>query len=69
MAASTAALSADDAWNELLEKDDRNSPEDYPEMCLITVEELRDFMRRATSRDEGCTVSRHGRDTATDGAA
>lgn len=40
-------VSAEQAWQELLEKDDRTSPEQYPEMCLITVDELRDFMRRA----------------------
>lgn len=36
----------DEAWTDLLEKDDRTSPEDYPEMCLITKDELADFMRR-----------------------
>jgi hypothetical protein len=46
-------LSADDAWRDLVEKDDRNSPEDYPEMCLITFEELRDFMQRASLRKDG----------------
>ncbi len=40
-------FTADDAWHDLVEKDDRNSPEEYPEMCLISFEELRDFMRRA----------------------
>ena len=40
----------DEAWTELLEKDDRTSPEDYPEMCLITKEELADFMRRVLTR-------------------
>ncbi len=36
-----------DAWNDLLEKDDRTSPEDTPEMVLITFEELCEFMCRA----------------------
>ncbi len=36
-----------DAWNDLLEKDDRTSPEDTPEMALITFEELCEFMCRA----------------------
>lgn len=45
----TNILTADEAWHELVEKDDRNSPEDYPEMCLITIEELRDFMQRASA--------------------
>lgn len=40
--------SASQAWQELLDKDDRNSPEDYPEMCLITFGELREFMSRGT---------------------
>lgn len=36
-----------DAWNDLLEKDDRTSPEDTPDMALITFEELYEFMCRA----------------------
>ncbi len=43
-----AALRAEEAWSDLVEKDDRTSPEEYPEMCLITFDELRDYMRRAT---------------------
>lgn len=35
------------AWHELVEKDDRNSPEEYPDMCLISFNELADFMQRA----------------------
>jgi len=35
------------AWQELVEYDDRTSPEEYPDMALITFEELRDFMARA----------------------
>jgi hypothetical protein len=38
----------DAAWTELCEVDDRTSPEDYPEMCLITRDELADFMGRST---------------------
>ncbi len=34
-------------WQELLEKTDRTSPEEYPEMVLITRDELRDFIGRA----------------------
>lgn len=34
------------AWDELLNRGDRTSPEEYPEMCLITFPELRDFMSR-----------------------
>jgi hypothetical protein len=36
-----------DAWDCLLNKDDRTSPADYPEMCLITREELGDYMADA----------------------
>lgn len=32
------------AWQDLLDKDDRTSPEDYPEMCLITKDELADIL-------------------------
>lgn len=35
------------AWAELLEKDDRASDENRPEMLLITYDELKDFMARA----------------------
>lgn len=37
-----------DLWQELCERDDRTSPEEYPEMCLITFEEFSDFIRRAS---------------------
>lgn len=30
----------DKAWLDLSEKDDRTSPEEYPDMCLISREEL-----------------------------
>ncbi len=49
-AVSTAALAPgplytyETAWEELVEKDDRTSPEEYPDMCLITREELRGYM-------------------------
>lgn len=35
------------AWNRMLELDDRNSPEEYPEMILITREELERAMVEA----------------------
>lgn len=41
-----------DAWDELVNVDDRTSPEEYPDMCLITREELFDFMGRAALRDD-----------------
>ena len=37
-----------EAWDELVNFDDRTSPEEYPDMCLITRDELIDFMERAT---------------------
>lgn len=37
------------AWDELVNKDDRTSPEEYPDMCLITRDELLAYMdARAT---------------------
>ncbi|WP_312066061.1 hypothetical protein [Brevundimonas sp.] len=47
-------LTPDQAWSDLLEKDDRNSPEDQPDMLLITWDELADYMARAQpqSREE-----------------
>jgi hypothetical protein len=35
---------ATELWQELLDKDDRTSPEDYPDMALITRDELVDFL-------------------------
>lgn len=35
-----------EAWTDLVEKDDRRSPEEYPDMALITQDELREFMER-----------------------
>ena len=32
-------------WQELVEKDDRTSPEEYPEMALITFDEFADYAR------------------------
>jgi hypothetical protein len=39
-------------WSVLVEKDDRTSPEEYPEMCLITREELGDFLRKAAPAEQ-----------------
>jgi hypothetical protein len=51
--------SAEEAWQELLDKDDRTSPDEYPDMCLITFDELEDFMADQTelqrARDEEAT--------------
>lgn len=35
----------DEAWQNLLDKDDRTSPLDYPDMCMITKKELADAMK------------------------
>lgn len=40
-----------DAWNELVHKDDRTSPDDYPDMCLISFDELKDYMERNTAAE------------------
>lgn len=34
----------DDCWRDLSERDDRTSPAEYPDMCLITRAELAAFM-------------------------
>jgi len=45
MAGETAPLyTFDEAWDELVNKDDRTSPEEYPDMCLITRDELQCYM-------------------------
>lgn len=36
-------------WQDLLDKDDRTSPSEYPDMCLITFEEFADYMQAAWS--------------------
>lgn len=38
-------------WQDLLDKDDRTSPAEYPDMALITKEEFAEALRNA--RDEG----------------
>lgn len=37
-----------EAWQDLMDVDDRNSPAEYPDMCLITSKELAEFMGRAS---------------------
>lgn len=51
-----------EAWDELVNVDDRTSPEEYPDMCLITRDELIDFMQRAA----GHAIERHVRDALND---
>lgn len=43
------ALSVDEAWLNLIEKDDRTSPEEYPDMALITRQELAEYMASASA--------------------
>ena len=45
-------LSVADAWQDLVDKSDRTSPEEYPDMALITREELADYMQSAQSRGQ-----------------
>lgn len=42
-----AELPYADLWQDLLDKDDRTSPSDYPDMCLITYEEFLYYIRTA----------------------
>ncbi|KEZ00622.1 hypothetical protein AI27_17950 [Sphingomonas sp. BHC-A] len=42
------AMTPEEAWQELVEYDDRTSPEEHPDMALITFEELRAFMGAAS---------------------
>lgn len=40
-----------DLWQNLMEKDDRNSPAEYPEMCLITFEEFQGYIATAVANE------------------
>ena len=40
------------SWVDLCEKGDRSSPEEYPDHCLITFDELADYMRRAVAANK-----------------
>jgi hypothetical protein len=46
------APTADELWQELVEYDDRTSPEEYPDMALITRDELADFIARAAPQGD-----------------
>ena len=46
-AARSDLMALDEEWSRLVEKDDRTSPEEYPEMCLITREEVGEIIERA----------------------
>lgn len=41
------SLTIADAWQDLVDKSDRTSPEEYPDMALITRDELADYMSAA----------------------
>ncbi|UXS52566.1 hypothetical protein FY148_07855 [Agrobacterium tumefaciens] len=47
-AANENALTPDEAWTYLCETPDITSPEEYPDHALITLEQLRDYMERAS---------------------
>lgn len=54
-------LTPQDAWDELVNKDDRTSPEEYQDHCLISFEELQDFMSRSYDTFAGYVApSLHG---------
>jgi hypothetical protein len=55
MAGAEETFTGVEAWDELVNVDDRTSPEEYPDMCLIKRDELIDFMKRATPPVEGLT--------------
>jgi hypothetical protein len=48
-------------WMELLEKDDRTSPEEYPEMVLITYDEFALAIRSASALEHGAMDKGEGR--------
>jgi len=45
-------VTVDDLWDELVNYDDRTSPAEYPDMALITKDELADFVDRSRSQAE-----------------
>lgn len=48
-----------DLWQNLMEKDDRNSPAEYLKMCLITFEEFEGYLKAfLADKSEGVAVSR-----------
>lgn len=53
-------LLADREWQDLCEKDDRTSPADYPEMCLITRNELGGIICEGflLAKDQGAAAHR-----------
>lgn len=47
-----------EAWQELCEKDDRTSPAEHPDMCLITRDELLGYMSLASAEGERRGIDR-----------
>lgn len=47
-----------EAWQELCEKDDRTSPAEHPDMCLITRDELLGYMSLANAEGERAGIER-----------
>ncbi len=54
--AGSLKVNIDAFWQELVNKDDRTSPEEYPDHCLITFEELQDFVSRSRGTSPGNVV-------------
>lgn len=50
-AAEPERMMPDDAWQDLVERSDRTSPAEYPDMALITAEELEYYMRASAVSD------------------
>lgn len=50
----TAREAAEQAWHDLLDKDDRTSPAEYPDMALITFDEFSEALSagRRTAAEE-----------------
>jgi hypothetical protein len=53
----------DICWFDLVEKSDRTSPADHPDMALITREELRDYMSMAHDEGYGVRAIEEGKST------
>jgi predicted RNase H-like nuclease (RuvC/YqgF family) len=43
-------------WQDLIDKDDRNSPEEHPDMALITFDEFANYLRAAEQQVELLTA-------------
>jgi len=52
-----AAEAVEAAWQDLIEKDDRTSPEEYPDMALITRGDLAGYMSDAVAPEQPAQAS------------